>query len=539
MFTSRVRNRGREFRLSSRTGIFRPQQGAIPPSSDPQRASGAVHSPMTASALSTMGHVSRRSPRMLHAFGVSPAPGQGRLGLVWDPLRVLLCLLTILTISRVHQHYPMLEKVRPALLLVVISVGYAYLNPRYLTHANPLRMWPMRLVAILAFLACLSAVFGISLGGSASFILNSYVKTLAYAFLLALSIRHVRDLFTFVWAYVISCGILSFFSLFIFGIARGGGSYVTRLNNLYTYDSNDLGVVLMVGFPLTLLLLGVERGAKRLFLLVILIGISATMARSGSRGGFLGFVAVGASALILVKGVSAARRIVVVVAALIALVVGAPPGYWMQMKTILKPKEDYNYTEIDGRKAVMERGIWYVTQYPMFGLGIDNFARAECSISPKLAGRRANGPMRCTPPHNTHLQAAAELGIPGFVIWISLIAGGIFGPLRLRRRLPRSWRRGTKPERFIYSMTNFLPVSMIGFTVSSFFVTFAWMDPVYVMAAFLTGLYVATRVQMEEEGSGSHGAVPGILSRTRAPGWRVKPAALRSYVLGRPQPTTD
>ena len=78
---------------------------------------------------------------------------------------------------------------------------------------------------------------------------------------------------------------------------------------MYTYDSNDLGVVMMVGLPLTLLLLTVERGRKRWLLLLILVGISATMARSGSRGGFLGFVAVGAAALILVNGVSAARRL--------------------------------------------------------------------------------------------------------------------------------------------------------------------------------------------------------------------------------------
>jgi O-antigen ligase len=504
-----------------------------------QRASGRAHTSMTASTLSTMRPASWRSAGMLHAVGGSSAAGEARLGLIWDPLRVLLCLLTIVTISRVHQHYPVLEKFRPALLLVIISVGYAYLNPRYLAHANPLRLWPMRLVAILGFLACCSAVFGISLGGSASFILNSYVKTLAYAFLIAVSIRHVRDLFTFVWAYVVSCGILSFFSLFVFGIARGSGSYVTRLNNLYTYDSNDLGVVLMVGFPLTLLLLSVERGTKRLFLLLILIGISATMARSGSRGGFLGFIAVGAAALILVKGVSAGRRLVVFVAALIALAVGAPPGYWKQMGTILKPKEDYNYTEIDGRKAVMQRGIWYVTQYPVFGLGIDNFSRAECTISPKLASLRMNGPMRCTPPHNSHLQAAAELGVPGFVIWISLIAGGIFGPLRLRRRLPKSWRRGTRSERFLYGATNFLPVSMVGFAVTSFFVTFAWMDPVYVMAAFLTGLYVATRVQMEEGSRESYGAASETLPPTHVAGWRVKQSAWRSYVLVRFQPTTE
>src|SRR5450759_3371107 len=187
------------------------------------------------------------------------ATDSGRLSLVRDPLRMLLFALTILTASRVHQHYSSVAKARPALLLIIAAVGFAYLRPLYLTRTNVLKLWPMRLVAILGMLACCSAVFGISLGGSASFILNEYAKTLAYCFLIAVSVRHVRDLFTFVWAYAISCGILAFFALFVFGLSRSG-SYVIRLNNLYTYDSNDVGVVLMVGLPLTLLLLHVVRG---------------------------------------------------------------------------------------------------------------------------------------------------------------------------------------------------------------------------------------------------------------------------------------
>ena len=263
---------------------------------------------MNISTRSVPGPASGRSGRVSRAASASYGAAQGRLRIMRDPLRVALFVLTVLTISRVHQAYPLLAKFRPALLLVAASIGYAYLNPRYLTRTNVLRLWPMRLVAALGVLACCSAAFGISLGGSASFILNSYVKTLAYAFLIAVSVRHVRDLYTFVWAYVISCGVLSFFSIFVFGITKGN-SYVTRLNNLYTYDSNDLGVVMMMGFPLTLLLLTVERGTKRWVVMLILIGMSATMARSGSRGGFLGFVAVGVAALTLVKGVSAARRL--------------------------------------------------------------------------------------------------------------------------------------------------------------------------------------------------------------------------------------
>ena len=459
---------------------------------------------------------------------------QDALRIVRDPLRVTLFVLTVMTISRVHQHYPVLAKFRPALLLVVASTGYAYLNPRFLTHQNVLRLWPMRLVAMLAILACVSAPFGISLGGSAAFILDSYAKTLAYAFLIAVGIRHVRDLYTFVWAYVISCGILAFFSLFVFGLSRGSGSYVTRLNNLYTYDSNDLCVVMMVGFPLTLLLLTVARGSRRWALLLILLGISATMARSGSRGGFLGFVAVGGAALVLANAVSPARRLLVFVVALFALAIGAPPGYWRQMNTILAPESDYNYTSIDGRKAVIMRGLGYVRQYPVFGLGINNFSRAECTISPKLAVLRRNGPMRCTPPHNSHLQAAAELGVSGFVVWASLIIGGVVGPLRLRKRLPRQWHYGTDSERFLYAAGGFFSVAMIGFAVTSFFVTFAWMDPVYLLAALLTGLYMAVGVQLEQGGNQRYGPATGSRVPQGGAGWRVAQSRWRVQSLGPP-----
>jgi O-antigen ligase len=335
-----------------------------------------------------------------------------------------------------------------------------------------------------------------------------------------------------VWAYVVSCGILTFLSIFVFGISKSSASYVTRLNNLYTYDSNDLGVLIMVGLPLTLLLLTVARGAKRWFLLLIFVGISVTMARSGSRGGFLGFIAAGAAALFLVDAVSVTRRFFVLAAAVIALAVGAPPGYWKQMGTILTPEEDYNFTTWDGRKALAERSIEYMTEYPSFGLGIGNFARAECTISPKIALLKINGPIRCVPPHNSYLQAGAEMGVPGFLIWVSLVIGGIVAPLRLRHRLPRSWRSGTESKRFLYNATSFFSVAMIGFAVPSFFVSFAWMDPVYFMAALLTGLYVAAQVQFEEWESSGGGRASPIGSSSAVAGWRVKQSAWRSRIMG-------
>lgn len=446
------------------------------------------------------------------------------LTLTRDPLRVALFLLTILTISRVHESYPILSKLRPALLLVLASVGYAYLYPRYLTRANILKLWPIRCVVILAVLACCSTAFGISLGGSASFILDSYAKTLAYGFLIALSIRQVRDLYTFVWAYVVGCGVLAFLSIFVFGITKASNSYVTRLNNLNTYDSNDLGVVMMVGMPLAMLLLSVERGVRRWLVMLVLLGIAATMARSGSRGGFLGFIAVALAALFMVRGVSPARRITILLVGMFTLAVSAPPGYWRQMSTIMTPEEDYNYSDRDGRKAIMQRGLGYMQQYPVFGLGIDNFNRAECTISPKLESVGMNDPLKCVSPHNSYVQAGAELGVGGLITFAALVFGGIYAPLRLGRRLPKGWRRGSRPERFLFNATSFFAVAMVGFAVTSFFVSFAWRDPIYLMASLLAGLYISVRGQLSQSNMPATAEESPTVPRSRS-GWRVRRSA--------------
>jgi len=479
---------------------------------------------MSASVL----HQSVRMSTSTRRPHIATATGRDEpLQFVRDPLRILLFLLTVLTISQVHQHYPVLMKLRPALLLVIGSATYAYLNPRYLTRVNVFGVWPMRLIAALGLLACCSAVFGISLGRSASFILNVYLKVLVYAVLLAVCVRTARDLFTFVWGYVLGCGILAFFSLFVFGIKRTGTADFARLDHLYMYDANDLGVIMMIGLALTLLLLATSRGAlRRTLLLAIALGISATIARSGSRGGFVGFATVGLAAMVLVNSVSIPRRVSIIALSLFALTLGAPAGYWKQMGTVLQPKEDYNYSTIDGRKALAARGMGYMMKYPAFGLGINNFQRAECTISPKLVNLSRTGPIRCTAPHNSYVQAGSELGVPGLVLWVGLVAGLIISPLALRRRLPRAWRNGTETDRFLFAATGFFPLAMVGFSVTSFFVSFAWLEPLYIMAAFTTGLFMVIRERRHHVASQPPMRTQTVVSRGR-PGWRVRQSLLR------------
>ncbi len=404
-----------------------------------------------------------------------------------DPLRRILFLVMLLTISRVHQHFDIIGRLRPAFVLILLAAFLAIANRRSLQLENVVRSWPAKLVAAIGVMACLSVPFAISIGASGRFIVESFSKVLIFAFLIVAATRNVRDLALFMWAYVLASGILVWMTIFVFDLSAAGG--MRRLGGLYTYDANDVGCVLAVGLALTLLMFQTSRGRAKMLSVLILVGIGASLARTGSRGGFLGLLAVGAALLVSLGHVPVMKRLAFVGAVVAGLVVAAPPGYWEQMETLKNPKEDYNWTDPDGRKNVARRGIGYMLDNPITGIGVGNFRRAEGLLSEKALTTAPGVGVRWTAAHNSYVQVGAELGIPGLALWSALLFGGIIGMHRLRRRLPKRWLRGDWEERFLYHGTLYLPVALVGFAVTSFFVSFAYMDPLYILAAFMAGIY--------------------------------------------------
>jgi O-antigen ligase len=423
-----------------------------------------------------------------------------------DPFRIGLFALTVLTISRVHQHFGFMRSARPALVLFLFSVGYLVLNPGTVKRVPSFRTWPAKVVLALGILACASVPFGMSIGNSATFILEVYSKVLIFALFLFIAIRRSGDLRFYMWAFVISAGILSYFALFVFDTSVSG-SAVKRIQGMYTYDSNDLGVILMVALPLAILFFQTAltwRGKS--FAGAVIIGIGMSAALSGSRGAFLGLIAVGLMLLFTLHRISIIKRLGFVITVVIALVLAAPPGYWEQMDTLREPTEDYNWESNYGRRKVWLRGLDYMWSNPLTGIGIDNFTRAEGTVSdPAVSFRQGMGErIKWSAAHNSFIQIGAELGVPGLIVWSSLLFGGLIGMRRLRRRIPSAWARGDPEQRFLSAATIYVPVSLVGFAVTASFVSFAYQDTVYVLAAYMAGVYVsiAARLRMEAKQRG-------------------------------------
>ena len=473
------------------------------------RPSAAVHA----------GLVSGAGPR-----GLRGALARGRASdeswVPRDVLRWLLFILLAMSISRLNGHFPFLIPFRPLLVISAGALALAVISPRLLSHLPWWRTWPARACFGLGVTACLSAVFGISLGGAARFILEDYSKVLLAAFLLMATMASARDLHMYIWAYVIACGVLVV-DAWLGGQMRQA-SFDTSFQRLSgfnsTYDANDVGVVLLTGLALALYTFQMSRLLGKVVSLATILGIGAVLAKTGSRGGFLGLVALGLAALLLLDTVTLPKRLGFIVATGAALLFASPEGYWSQMRTIFSPTQDYNWTAETGRRMVTQRGLEYLASYPVFGLGISNFPMAEGTLAERARSWLPGEPgIAWTAPHDSFLQVASEMGLVGLALWCSLVFGTIWSLSRLGRRLPSGWRTGRFEQRVVGHATRCIPVATVGFAVSASFVSFAYLEVVYTLAAFAVGVRVLIRgAGLQVESSGSQGRLSTSRWRGRA-----------------------
>ncbi len=111
------------------------------------------------------------------------------------------------------------------------------------------------------------------------------------------------------------------------------------------------------------------------------------------------------------------------------------------------------------------------------------------------------------------MQAGSELGVPGLILWTSLLFGGLVGLKRMWRRLGPHWARGDPDREFIYLALLYLRVAILGFAATSFFVSFAWIDPIYIVVALVSGVYACV--------GGIRRRAPKPMARRVPPSWQV------------------
>ena len=136
---------------------------------------------------------------------------------------------------------------------------------------------------------------------------------------------------------------------------------------------------------------------------------------------------------------------------------------------------------------IWQRGVGYMLQFPVFGVGPSNFGAAEGTLSPFAERQQFGLGVRWNAAHNSYVQIGAELGIPGLLLFIGMIASA-FGALR------RTNRRGGVRDgsHLVPELTQAMTASLAGFVVGAFFLSLAYSEMLYTLLALVVGLQKVT-----------------------------------------------
>lgn len=426
----------------------------------------------------------RRSPVPSAPETSEPSPGRVA---GWDLLLVSVAIYLASGVGRIHDLFPMLAPLKPALLATVAGVGLLLLQQNGPRRIALLRSRVTTCLLGLVIWGALSVPFALTGGIALSFWMD-FARAILMSVVIAASVRNSRDLERLGLVYF---GVTVLYTIIILSRFQLGSADDWRLGRLYFYDANDLATLIVTAMPIGLYFaLAHRRLVLRLAAVVGLMLLVVALIRSGSRGGFLAFLAIAAFILVGFTTIPRRARIGGLVLILGVLSATASDRYWTQMQTIIRPHEDYNLTDDAGRVKIWKRGIGYMLDRPVSGVGMGNFQTAEGTLSTLARQGEYGRGVRWGAAHNSFVQIGAELGIPGLLLFIVLIVS-LFAALRRVTRAARTDPASTDLARLAQS----LMAALVGFVVGGFFLSLAYSDMVYTLAAFSLALTKVARMQ--------------------------------------------
>lgn len=408
----------------------------------------------------------------------------------FDALRASLALVLLTYVWRVQDLVPGIAALKvPTIATGAVVVLLLFDGMAQRRFGTALRHGVGQLIPWLALAAAVSVVASIDVGVSLNFFARSLIPALALVIVVPAGVFVADDATVFAGIQVAGAVLYCCVVLTRFQVGADG-----RLGSLVFYDGNDVGMLLVCTLPLCAYFVRhASNVILRTFALAAAVLFMLTIAKTGSRGAFLGLVAVGGYVLLRFRTVRVSTRVTVVAVTTCLLLFGATTKYWSAMDTMLHPTEDYNWAGNDdlGRMSIWGRGIGYAEDRPLTGVGVGAFNIAEGTISP-LARRQEYGEgLKWSSPHNSFVQALAEMGIIGFVIFLAILAVAFRSATRLARaslrRDARARRRGELAQAHA--------AALAGYVVSGFFLSQAYAPYLYFLIGMIVSLDLTVRAE--------------------------------------------
>ena len=373
---------------------------------------------------------------------------------------------------------PALQPFRPAMIAAVVGIG-AHLAGRFV-HGQPLTVMAREMAFALGIVvwAVLTVPVSYWPGGSASFLLDTYLKTLAIFWLLANVVNTLPRLRQVAWALSLMSVPLALTAIHNYrtrAFIDDGGSVKRILGYGVTVaaNPNDLALMLCVILPLTvgLLLAGPRPLARALLAAIVVleaVGVVVTFSRAG-------FLLLATTAVLYVWRLARRGRegwAAALVGLSLAGLVFLPPDYVARVSTITDLDADPTGSS-QVRWADTQAALRYVAHHPLIGTGIGMNSLA-------LNDLRGGSWFMV---HNVYLEYAMDLGLVGLALFVLLFArclGRVRSVQRRTASIPRL--------RQLACLAEGLEIALVTFGVAGFFYPVAYQFYFY----YLAGLAVAT-----------------------------------------------
>jgi len=238
-------------------------------------------------------------------------------------------------------------------------------------------------------------------------------------------------------------------------------------------DPNAEGVVLAAAVPLVLALGGVMVRSSRakllaaLALVVIFAGLVSTL----SREALLSFAAVMVGAVLF--GGRWRRQ------AAVLLVIGATAtvSYFFVFAP-LTARERVTMSDTSGRSSIWTVGWRVIKAHPLLGVGNDNFIVVSRQYIDQPGALQA-GYFITTPKvaHDAFIEAGADLGIPGVITLVAVLALGLAAPIRA------SWMFEGLGDRRMELLSRAVVLSLVAILTSEFFVAGEYEKSLWIVLA--------------------------------------------------------
>ena len=387
---------------------------------------------------------------------------------------------------RIQDMFPLLRAVQFPILCSLAALAVFVMQGHVKAGMAALRT-PM--IAVTAFILAwmvVSVPGSVYQGLSFRFILDDHIKTFLMMLMIAATIRSFADVQRLVLINLLGAGVYCFMILTTFTVGPSG-----RLGDLFYYDANDLAMMVAATLPFAVyFLIAGEKLWHRMLALACAGVFVLAIVRTGSRGGFLALLGVGAYLLFFYSAIPARTRVGFLVGAVALLMAIAGPQYWASMGTLLNPKDDYNWSENNevGRMAIWKRGMGYMRANPVAGVGVNAFPVAEGTLSELASRQQLNVGLKWSAAHNSFVQIGAELGVPGLVAFVLMLARMFHSAWRMARRRVDP---GPKPSK-ANALGHAFVAGLVGYVIGGFFLSQAYSALLYAMCGILTGFVLTS-----------------------------------------------